>query len=362
MSSWLNPSTLVCFYAWDNFLEGGQFGGDIRFESEVTQDDRLSYRGNGPKVTALDGGKAVDMMLPQYSDPAAKPLWEGLAKELLQRMKTRGMEKAMLLGLATDALPAPAVAEFWKELLPGVPWASHAHSYRDEIHGVPVAYTSAVWPPRFISYPGTSRQGWKNPRLMVQFARDVTQFNPMTLFRLIGEHNIGGDQRGFGRFGADFWPVFKNRRGEWTSRVFDRYPKANWRNLNIKVALLGAGPLGPVSTARFEAIREGIEECEARIFIERALGQRSLPDELAAKCRELISERNRATVMGLSPHKGEGFLDAASYGRIHDWQGSGNVGSYWYLLSGWQERSGKLFDAAAEVASRLVAQMGRPSP
>jgi branched-subunit amino acid ABC-type transport system permease component len=86
------------------------------------------------------------------------------------------------------------------------------------LHGVPVAYTSAVWHPRFITFDGTSRQGWKNPRLMVQFARDVTDFNPLTTFRLIGEQNIGGEQRGFARFGADFWPVTKNKWGEWIGR------------------------------------------------------------------------------------------------------------------------------------------------
>ncbi len=145
------PSTLVCFCVWDNFLEGGQFDGDIKYEAKVTQDDRLAYKGKGPKVTVLDGGQPANLMLPEYSDPAAKPLWEGLAKELLQRMKKRGMEKTMLLGLATDTVPAPAVVRFWQGLLPGVPWVSHAHSFRDKIDGVPVAYTSGVWPPRFIS-------------------------------------------------------------------------------------------------------------------------------------------------------------------------------------------------------------------
>ena len=344
------PSTLVCFCVWDNFLEGGRFDGDIKYEAKVTQDDRLAYKGKGPKVTVLDAGQPVNTMLPGYSDPAAGPLWEGLAKELLQRMKKRGMEKTMLLGLATDTAPAPAVVRFWQGLLPGVPWVSHAHSFRDKIDGVPVAYTSGVWPPRFICYDGTSRQGWRNPRLMVQFARGLSESYPLSVFRLIGEHNIGGDQRGFGRLGADFWPV-KDGRGQWAWRVFDRYPKASWRNLNINVALLGAGPEGPVATARFEALREGIEECEARIVIEQALSDGTLPDNLAVRCRELIAERNRAIVMGLSPHKAEGFLTAAASGRIHDWQDSGNVGYYWYLTSNWQERSERLYDAAAEVSA-----------
>jgi hypothetical protein len=347
------PGTLVCFYVWDNFLEGGQFNGDIKFEPQQAREDRLAYAGKGPQVTVLRAGVPARLRLPQYSDAAARPLWEGLARELRQRMHRRGMEANMLLGLATDSVPAPAVVAFWKDLLSGVPWASHAHSFRDVLHGVPVAYSSAVWPPRFISFDGTSRLGWKNPRLMVQFARDVTDLHPPTVFRLIGEHNIGGDQRGFGRFGGDFWPLLKPGGQGGDTSVSGRFPKANWRNLNVKVALLGAGPQGPVATARFELLREGIQECEARIFIEQALAGGKLPPALAASCQALIAARNRALVMGLSPHKQEGFLDAASYGRIHDWQDPCNVGYYWYLTSGWQDRTAMLYDAAAAVARQL---------
>jgi len=273
-------------------------------------------------------------------------------------MQKRGLEKTMMLGLATDAVPTAAVVDFWKHLLPGAPWASHAHSFRTrDIHGAPVGYTSSVWHPRFIAYDGTSRQGWKNPRLMVQFARDVTDFSPLTVFRLIGEQNVGGDQRGFGRFGADMWPVLKDRRGARTGRIYGRYPKANWRNLNVKTAFLGPGPSGPVATARFEVMREGIEECEARIFIERALEGGKLPPGLSTRCRELIAERNRAIVMGLSPHTVEGFQDAGAYWRIHDWHcNSGLVGYYWYITSGWQRRSKRLYDTAAEVAEALHAR------
>jgi hypothetical protein len=345
----LGKSTLVCVYAWDNFLEGGQFSGDLKYEPKTTREDRLAYQGKGPEVTLLDGARVGKLALPQYSEPEAKPLWEGLARELLARMKQRGLETNLLLGLATDATPAPAVVEFWKDLMPGVPWASHAHSFRDKIQGVPVAYASAVWPPRFIPYEGPSRLGWKNPRLMTQFARDVTELNPLTVFRLIGEHNVGGDQRGFARFGADFWPVIRNAKGEWTARVCEAYPKANWRNLNIKCALLGPGPDGPVATARFELLREGLQECEARIALEQALGEGKLSPDLAARCKEVIAERNHAIVMGLSPHTSEGFLAATDGSRTHDWQGSGNVGYYWFLTSGWQERSRRLFETAGAV-------------
>jgi hypothetical protein len=189
---------------------------------------------------------------------------------------------------------------------------------------------------------------------MVQFARDVTEHNPLTVFRLIGEMNVGGDQRGFGRWGADFWPVMKGRRGDYAGRIYERYPKANWRNLNIKTAFLGPGPEGPVATARFETLREGVQECEARIFIEQALDDGKLPPDLASRSRERIAERNRAIAMGLSPHAIEGFQDAGAYWRIHDWHcNSGIAGYYWYLTSGWQERSMKLYDAAAAVATAL---------
>ncbi len=344
----LGPSTLVCLYVWDNFLEGGRFTGDLKYEAKDTQADRLAYQGKGPGVTVVEGGTASTLALPQYSDPAAKPLWHGLARELLERMKKRGIEKNLVLGLLTDTLPTAEVVALWSELLPGVPWASHAHPYRDKVHGVPVIYTSAVWHPRFIAYDGTSRQGWRNPRLMAQFARDVSDLNPLTTFRLIGEQNIGGDQRGFARWGADLWPVLDGQRGARTGRVYERYPKASWRNLNIKTALLGPGPDGPVATARFEALREGGQECEARIAIEQALADGKLPQDVAAKCREAIAERNRAIAMGLSPHKAEGFQDAAAYARIHDWHcDAGSVGYTWYLASGWQERSQRLYDAAA---------------
>ena len=100
-------------------------------------------------------------------------------------------------------------------------------------------------------------------------------------------------------------------------------------------------------------MREGLEECEARIFIEDALalsdpdgssgsrrGGGKLPPPVAARCKDLIAERNRNIVMGLGTHTLEGFQDINAYWRIHDWHCDvdSRIGYTWYLVSGWQDR------------------------
>ena len=98
------------------------------------------------------------------------------------------------------------------------------------------------------------------------------------------------------------------------------------------VANPAPGPNGAIGTVRFEMIREGVQECEARIFIEEVLldkAQRAkLGAEKAKEIQEMLDERIRAGLWG-----------AENYG--------------WYVSSGWQERSGKLYAAAAEVAKAL---------
>jgi hypothetical protein len=122
-----------------------------------------------------------------------------------------------------------------------------------------------------------------------------------------------------------------------------------WRNLDIRVALLAAGPDGAEPTSRFEMLREGVQECEARIFIEKAL----LDDRLRAKlggplpekCQAILDDRTRAI--------GRAFLTERR-GR----KGLGNsvsaAGYDAYLQWDWQKHSDRLYAAAARVAARLA--------
>jgi hypothetical protein len=98
-------------------------------------------------------------------------------------------------------------------------------------------------------------------------------------------------------------------------------------------------------------MREGVQECEARIFIERAILDKRIPAELARRCQEALDERTRTMVTGLIDHTAGGVIQA----RVDSWwTGSDQVGHHWYLASNWQARSERLYALAEEVQHSLA--------
>jgi hypothetical protein len=79
-------------------------------------------------------------------------------------------------------------------------------------------------------------------------------------------------------------------------------------------------------------MRENIQECEARIFLEKLLTDKPprLPAELAAKIQDLLDERARW-------HRVQGFRQSLE--SYHSWP-----------YSGWEARTAKLYEAAAQAA------------
>jgi hypothetical protein len=106
-------------------------------------------------------------------------------------------------------------------------------------------------------------------------------------------------------------------------------------------------------------MREGLQETEARIFLESVMTDPArrgkLSGPLAAKTQQVLDERGRALAMGLDIQPLAGFannpkpfLDGYGAGDFH--AGQAAIFRQWYMESGWQERSAKLFAVAAEVA------------
>ncbi|MFB3894481.1 MAG: glycoside hydrolase domain-containing protein [Phycisphaerae bacterium] len=350
-AKYMGKPEVVCFCVWDCFLSSvGRQG----WGTDATK----NYQG-GPEVIVLDqaSGAAEKVQLPPYSDAKSKDLWQPLLEGIRKRMKDRGLEDRMMLGLVSDRTPDKATAAFFGEMLPGIRWVSCAHGWPKDVGGAPFGYQANPLGSSQALDPSVSRQhGWQRPNLVanVHFARLLQDNYPLTTFRFLGERNIAGDSRGFARLGADFWPVLKNKAGERTGSIAARYPKSSWWNLNIVTSLLAPGPRGAVATVRYETLREGLQECEARIFIERALldkGTRAaLGEDLAKRCQEVLDERTRAMLRGQSSLIQVGGWNA-NYSEDW-WEQPGVIGSEWFACSGWQARTRDLYEAAAEVARK----------
>jgi len=358
----------VVFNVWDVYVGAKAKHGKSARSGEARALAYLKNRGaplgEGPVVTMVDPAtkQATPTELPGYADAESKALWKPLISALIQRMRARGLEGAMLFGVATDSVPTKAEVEFFADLAPGVPWVGHSHhgfTHRAgfKLHGVvPIAYETRVWHTYFSSDPAKPRYGWKNPVLVAEYnrARNLDQLPP-TKWRHIAELNITGGQRGIGRIGADNWRTIRDPKGERKGKVADRYPQSSWRNLDLYTSLLAPGPDGPVATARFEFLREGVQECEARISIERALTDDALKaglgDDLAKRCQEVLNERALYWWTAQTNLQ----LTGPIYKYATTWRTrAGVAGHYWFIGSGWQRRSRRLYGLASEVAKQLA--------
>jgi len=156
------------------------------------------------------------------------------------------------------------------------------------------------------------------------------------LERAAGGRN-SGNTLGLGPVGMDFWvlpddPVQKRRAGTLEGGLASNLSMS----LFTTASLLAPGPDGPVTTVRYEILRQGLQQCEARMIIERALSDpaiKSLMDnQLIKYCEEVIAEREKVMYF---VSKGE------MYAQGEGWR--------WFEYSGWEERARILFECADKV-------------
>lgn len=389
---------LVIFIAWDvclseKSLTRSLWGGE---NGRKTREGREELLNKGPRVTAVDPatGKTETIFLPRYEAPEAKALWAPVWAELRKRMASRGLTDVMMLGILSDLMPSKAEVAALDELSGGLPWASHAHAGKLTDTGIgnkilykiaDLGYAAHVYALSFTVNPAKGRQyGWQRPALVAHFPRGGDlNMSPCVEIRELLEFNITGGQRGAGRIGADMWQVIRNKKGERAGAAYHRYPENNWRNLDIGSWFLAPGPDGALGTARYENLREGAQECEARIFLEDMLldaaKRARVGRELADRCQKLLDERQRA--MWKTAWNDDADLD--SMGEVSSgrnpveglwqalakagknlpgyWDGSARkmrsdqarAGQQWWLTSDWEGRTRRLYALAGEVAAKL---------
>ena len=171
-------------------------------------------------------------------------------------------------------------------------------------------------------------QGWKSPTLHLLNPRVGgtclavhTTSHPFA-FRVLPDRALAMGRSGFTRVGAD----------EWAATHYNGMPIQRWITGVPVLFMLWPGKDGAEPSVRFEALREGMQEAEARIFIEQALDKGRVPADVAARARATLAAHFRAT---------DFFLGNSLIYTLEE-----NYG-------GWQERSRRLYAAAAEVGRSI---------
>jgi len=247
--------------------------------------------------------------------------WKTLATAIYDFMKSKGLDRSLHWGYAWDSEADPSLPALLAQITPGVPWASGTHGHAAGKH-----YTAKSFIYKIANYRVRTAMGWKrsdilliNPRPGGNIIGLNGHTNPLG-FRLISPRAIVSGVSGPGRLGAD----------DFANIFFRGVKSAGFLRPGMPVsAMFWPGTNGAESSARFEALIEGLQEAEARIFLEQAIDRSLLPRLLVAKAQRVLFEHNRGTF----------YISSLS-----------DYPAYSERTPGWQARSARLFAVAAEAA------------
>lgn len=330
----------VVLYMWDFAAGSTGWDGKHFFKKDEYWDK--------PCVSELDPatGKVKEKWLtgPTYWDEAAaEKFWRPMLEEAREHLKKRGLYEKTLWGEGFENFTGPCAARVLNKILPEVKgWSLSGHMAWHKVGDFPVIMNEHCY-----SFEGGSKYGW-DPSSKgkdwdeVYYHRDAWFSHPLTVNRNLPEQSMKQLQhmgeftglKGMGRMGADFWQM--GIKGQETRGfVANRYPENIRIAREITSGWLAPGPNGPVSSVRFEMCREGLQELEARIFIEQNVlanesGKAAAGDDLVKRCQNVLKENSSGPLAW-------GTTSAA----------------VWYPTSGWQAFSGRRYAVAAEVAAKL---------
>jgi len=288
-------------------------------------------------VTQLDPktGERSPMQLAAYCTPESKKQLQPVLDAVVARLKKQGLGDKLVLGICADQGIRKDIIRHFAEMLPGVRWHYGAHNRAS--HMTHVKYTEYLYVPHTLRPPGAKlgrrRTAWWTPHprgmliVMSQRIRDPLQ--PPMVVRTLAERAILLGDKGAGRMCIDYWPIAGRRSRE--RNLFNRWPTSTVNQRRPTLCSLALpGRDGPVAGIKFEAMREGLQEVEARMFVERALVRGRITGDLATRCRARLEARHqncRTLHSNYSPRRAA-------------------------LGEGWQKRSAGLYRLAAEVAAR----------
>ena len=289
-----------------------------------------------PKLNYIvnNNGKYEPVNGPFYGDPGSEKIWQAVFDGIKASLKKQKWDNTiMILGEANDSRPSAELGQFFDKISPGICWNVFTHGRGDpsfkegqirEIAGV-----------RYYLYEHPAGKAGHNPPAVAVVHKNIdpkvsviatsTRHNWVQsdtapyMYRALPDVAMGSEALGVTRYGLDYWG------GE--------YMFTGWFNLwrNNTSAMIAPGPTGPVSTVRFEAFIEGIQELEARLVIEDAITAKKLDAALLKKAGDLLIQRRTIRLAGRPS---------------------------WPAGPNWQELTKQLFDVAGEIEKANAAAKG----
>ena len=310
--------SVFCLYMWEN----------------AWRDDRAPET---LEVTGFDpqGGGKASIELPYYGEEGSEDYWRPLIEGIKQRIEAIGWDTdVLMIGVVGDGMPNEQTRAFFDEVAPDVKWASFTHARGHaspqggvaEREGLKFGYRVLPYAPR-MDRPRDDRYlaNWRQDFLQATSMRSFNSNEPVR-FRYLPYGSIAGgtrghNYRGFDRIGMDFWSVDGGA-------LIGNYHR--WHNLyrGNHRAFTAPGPRGAMGSVLIEKLREGLQETEAQIAIERVMLDDELRDELDSELRERIESLLR--------ERSEMVNDA--------WDSPENAPE-----TPWREQTEKLFDLASKV-------------
>jgi len=283
-----------------------------------------------PEVMVVDEGAAGPAAMQVggtgLDGNAKSRIWRGFATALDAHLKSRSLGKSLCWGFPGDGEADPELRALIAGLLPDASWAAAPHQVLGTQGYAEKCYRIIGSVRYFRSRPDFRfDQGWKSqtahltiPRIDSSVISLSTASHPFA-FRMLPGRSLAMGRSGFFKMGAD----------EWATAHWDGMRIPTWVVGQPVLFLLWPGEDGAEPSARFEALVEGIQEAEARIFIERALDRDQVPQDVERRARAALT----ANLLETS------FIQNKLC--IYELE------QYHYR---WQERSRELYRAAAEVA------------
>jgi len=281
--------------------------GDDRGQDPKTKKKATGWFRSTKRVPVLDPktGKITSIKNPPPGSEENYRFWKPILDELRKRIEKRGWFDVTAIGHQSYCWPphpkqVDIALRIWPDGRYG--YTSHAGTLNSSFKGskasMPVLSSECVWTQGKLEHRGQRR--------LLAPGRDKTVWNscsrnghqdrhPLSVYFRKPEEMIMRGHDGLGYLCLDFLPQ-ENPKARYEHRRYYVRVLGGGGVIGYSTkSLLAAGPDGAIATGRYEMFREGVQQCEAILYLERALKKNKISGDLAKRANAYLDERSSKT-------------------------------------------------------------------